>query len=92
MTLPQIKFEEVVVKRVGTGSEITCITSDPTSAGTGVRLATGTRERQVMVWTFDNDVLVPSMSIQLATTVPKGIAFVSGQKDLYVWGMYDGQM
>lgn len=87
-----MSFEEVVVKRVGTGSEITCMTSGPTDSGTGVRLATGTRERQVMVWTFDNDVLVPSMSIQLATTVPKGIAFVDGQKDLYVWGLYDGQM
>lgn len=87
-----MKFEEVVVKRVGTGCEITCIACDSIPAGTGVRLATGTRERQVMLWTFDNDVLAPLLSIQLPTTVPQGIAFVIGQKDVYVWGMYDGQM
>jgi len=66
--------------------------NDPTPTGMGMRLATGTHECQLMVWTFDNDVLVPSISIQLATTVPKGITFVSGQRDLYVWGMYNGQM
>ena len=68
------------------------MTSGPTDSGTGVQLATGTCEHQVMVWTFNNDVLVPSMSIQLATTVPKGIAFVNGKRDLYVWGLYNGQM
>jgi len=91
MTPLQIQFEELVVKRVGTGCEITCMACD-TAAGTGVQIATGTRERQVMGWTFHNNILVPNFSIQLSTTVPKGIAFVYGQKDIYVWGMYDGQM
>ena len=87
----QIQFEELLVKRVGTGCEITCMTCDTTAAA-GVRIATGTRERQVICWTFQNNILVPLFSIQLSTTVPKGIAFVYGQKDVYVWGMYDGQM
>ncbi|KIM64206.1 hypothetical protein SCLCIDRAFT_8537 [Scleroderma citrinum Foug A] len=30
--------------------------------------------------------------IQLSTMAPKGIAFMYGQKGVYVWGMYDGQM
>ena len=76
---------------MGTGCEITCMACD-TAAGTGVQIATGTHERQVMGWTFHNNILVPNFSIQLSTTVPKGIAFVYGQKDIYVWGMYDGQM
>ena len=84
MTPLQIQFEELVVKRVGTGCEITCMACD-TAAGTGVQIATGTRELQVMGWMFHNNILVPNFSIQLSTTVPKGIAFVYRQKDIYVW-------
>ena len=61
-------------------------------AVTGVRIATGTRGHQVICWTFHNNILVPVFSIQLSTTIPKGIVFVYGQRDVYVWGMYDGQM
>ncbi|KAF8837027.1 hypothetical protein BDN67DRAFT_983520 [Paxillus ammoniavirescens] len=60
------QFEEVIVKRVGTGC---------------VRIVTATRERHMMVWTFNNNVLMPTLSIQLNVTVPKGIAFVTGQDD-----------
>ena len=91
LTPLQMQFEELLVKRVGTGCKITCMACD-TMAATGVRIATGTHGHQVICWTFHNNVLVPVFSIQLSTTIPKGIAFVYGQKDVYVWGMYDGQM
>ena len=87
----QMQFKELVMKRVGTGCEITCMTCDMT-VETGVRIATGTRECQVICWTFHNNILVPTFSIQLSTMAPKGIAFMYEQKDVYIWGMYDGQM
>ncbi|KAF8835327.1 hypothetical protein BDN67DRAFT_984694 [Paxillus ammoniavirescens] len=56
------QFEEVIVKQVGTGCEITC-------------MACGT-----------------STVAGLNVTVPKDITFVTRQDDLYVWGMYDGEI
>ena len=91
LTPLQMQFKELLVKKVGTGCKITCMTCNMMTA-TGVRIATSTRGHQVICWTFHNNVLVPVFSIQLSTTIPKGIAFVYGQKDIYVWGMYDGQM
>ncbi|KAF8841896.1 hypothetical protein BDN67DRAFT_980037 [Paxillus ammoniavirescens] len=61
------QFEEVIVKPVGTGGEITCMT-------------------------FDNDVLTPTLSIQLNVTVPEGITFVTGQDDFHVRGMYNREI
>ncbi|KAI9459800.1 WD40-repeat-containing domain protein [Boletus coccyginus] len=86
----QIQFEEVTLKRIGTSCEITCMACDTTQRA-GVRIAAATRERHIVVWTFEGNLLTPTLSVQLNTTVPKGIAF-SGQNDLQVWGMYDGLM
>ena len=56
-----------------------------------VRLAVATRDRIVQVWRLDLEGQLHSVfSVQLNTTVPKGIALV--EKDIYVFGLYDGNL
>ncbi|KIK79351.1 hypothetical protein PAXRUDRAFT_161489, partial [Paxillus rubicundulus Ve08.2h10] len=90
-TSSMAQFEEVIIKQVGTGCEITSMACG-TSMVAGVCIATATREHNMMVWTFNNNVLTPTLSVQLNVTVPKGITFVTGQDVLYVWGMYNVEM
>lgn len=84
------QFEEVVVKQVGTGAKITCMACD-TMQRASVCIAAATREHHVVMWSVEGNLLTPILSVQLSTTVLEGIVF-SGQKDLWVWGMYDGLM
>jgi hypothetical protein len=56
------------------------------------RVATGTRDSVVQVWSFDsNEGLRPLFSVQLSTTVPRTLGFVDNTaQDLYVFGLYNG--
>ncbi|KAG2741175.1 WD40 repeat-like protein [Suillus brevipes Sb2] len=67
-------FDAKVSRRIGTGKEIMCITYD--HAGDDTRIATGTRDRRVQVWSFDfKGPLIPVFSIELN-----------------IFGMYDGEV
>ena len=68
------QFEEVVVKWVRTGTEITCMVCDTTQRAS-VHIAAATREHYVVMWSFKENLLMPILSVQLSTTVPKGITF-----------------
>lgn len=56
-----------------------------------MRLATGTRDSCVQVWTYDSGTctLVSKHSNIHHGIVPKALAF-GVNKDLYVFGLYDG--
>ncbi|KAH7917252.1 WD40 repeat-like protein, partial [Leucogyrophana mollusca] len=83
-------FEEVLTIKVGTGKEILCVSCD-TSVPMGVRIATGTRDARVLVWSFDSRERIHSVfSVQLDNTIPKGIAFSKDTKDIFVFGLYNG--
>ncbi|KAF8579853.1 WD40 repeat-like protein, partial [Ramaria rubella] len=81
-------FEELWCKCVGTGFEVTCVTSDASG-----RIAIGTCDRIVQVWSIDaTEVLCPVFSVQLDTTVPKTLGFVHNTaKDPYIFGLYNRQ-
>jgi hypothetical protein len=56
-----------------------------------VRLASGTRDRLVQLWTFNGKDLQSIFSIKLTETVPRAIGFAdNASADLYVIGMYAG--
>jgi hypothetical protein len=86
-------FEDAFAKRVGTGHEITCLAWDE-SSGAAIRIATGTRERLVQVWTFESNVRLQSVfSVQLDVTIPKAICFANNKaRDIYIFGLYDGNL
>jgi hypothetical protein len=65
-----------------------------TDTDDAVRLAIGTRDRVVQVWTLDPRGHLHSVfSVQLKVTVPKGVALAENiTKDIYVFGLYDGNM
>ncbi|KAF8573818.1 hypothetical protein K439DRAFT_1374237, partial [Ramaria rubella] len=85
----QGKFEECWARRLGQGFEITCICWNETSG----RVATGTRDGIVQVWTFEsNEGLCPLFSVKMETTVPRTLGFVNNTaQDLYLFGLYNGQ-
>jgi len=58
------------------------------------RLVIGTRDRIVQVWELDSKGKMQSMfSVQLDVTVPKAVAFTNNPtNDIYVFGLYDGNV
>ncbi|OBZ69752.1 Protein Notchless [Grifola frondosa] len=86
-------FEEKFSRRLGTGCEITCVAWDA-SDETTTRVAIGTRDRFVQVWTIDSPAQPHSVfSIQLNPSVPRAIAFVdNAARDIYVFGLYNGHI
>ncbi|KAG1793681.1 WD40-repeat-containing domain protein [Suillus plorans] len=76
----------------GEGKEITCLTYD--HAGDDTRIATGTWDKHVQVWSFDfKGPLILIFSIKLSTTIPCTINFNhTASRDLLVFGMYDGEV
>lgn len=61
---------------------------------TAVRLAVGTRDRLVQVWTVDSSFGITIVfNIELKTTVPKSITLVdNAARDVLVYGIFDGKM
>ncbi len=83
-------FAELCSYQVANGKEVTCVAWDSTNEAT-LRLANGTRDRVVQLWSFNGLELHSSFSIKLLTTIPRAIAFSEGPgSDLYVFGVYNG--
>ncbi|KAG2088288.1 WD40-repeat-containing domain protein [Suillus cothurnatus] len=82
-------FDTKISRRIGTGKEIMCLTYD--HAGNDTRIATGTCDKHVQVWTFDfKGPLVPIFSIELSTTIPHMIHFNhTASRNILVFGMYN---
>ena len=58
-----------------------------------VRLAIGTRDKLVQVWKLDLKGQLHSVfSVQLDVTILKGVAFSENNRDIYVFGLYDGNL
>jgi len=81
--------------RIGRGGEILSLAAD-TTTGSITRIATGTRDKCVQVWTFDSNIqkLVPVHSSAFSEKkdiVPKALAFNDDPNhDLYIFGIFDG--
>lgn len=90
----QDKFETIFSARLARGAEITCITADVSSGST--RIATGTRDKCVQVWTFDSsrrklESVFSKVDKGEREIVPKTLAFDNNsERDLYIFGLYDG--
>ncbi|KIM55531.1 hypothetical protein SCLCIDRAFT_134529 [Scleroderma citrinum Foug A] len=79
-------FEEIVSKRIGTGTEIMAISAD--TSNISIRLTTGTRDQRVQVWSLDSKYhLFNVFSVELMT-VPQAMFFWGA--DVIVFGMHDG--
>ncbi|KAG1764295.1 WD40-repeat-containing domain protein [Suillus occidentalis] len=85
-------FDAKVSRRIGNGKEIMCLTYD--HAGDDTRIASGTRDRRVQVWSFNfKGLLIPIFSVELSTTIPRTVNFKhSASRNLLVFGMYDGEV
>ena len=61
---------------------------------TAVRLAVGTQDRLVQVWTVDSSFgMTIVFNTELKTTVPKSITLVDNTaRDVLVYGIFDGKM
>ncbi|KAG1908930.1 uncharacterized protein F5891DRAFT_898208, partial [Suillus fuscotomentosus] len=83
-------FQEICIRRLGSGFEITCMSWDPTSSDAGARIAIGTRDRIVQVLVLNtNSQLQAVFSVRLDNTVPKSVAFAD-DRGVYVFGLYNG--
>ncbi|KAH9478857.1 hypothetical protein JR316_0009319 [Psilocybe cubensis] len=93
----QDRFDVLHAARVALGGEITCIAVKAESSNVEIsRIALGTRDKCIMVFTFNPTTkeLVPIHSITYGDgqgTIPKAMAFDNNTRaDLYVFGLYDG--
>jgi hypothetical protein len=81
--------------RIGRGGEILSLAADTTSGNT-TRIATGTRDKCIQVWTFES--IAPKLvSIHSSAfsenkdIVPKALAFDNNPNhDLFIFGIFDG--
>ena len=86
-------YDEVASLRLHGGHEVTCMAKLGPDAGL-VRLATGSRDCMVQVWTLDAlNQLKSVFAVRLDTTVPRGITFIEGPGlDLVIFGYLDGML
>jgi len=83
---------ELNAQRLGTGFEVTCIADDPFNES-DIWLVVGTRDRLVQVWNVDMTGQMRTVfSVQMDKTVPKGVTFSTSSEDVYVFGLYDGNV
>ena len=91
------RFEAIHSVRIGQGGEILSIAADTTTGSTTTRIAMGTHDKCVQVWTFDP--ITPKLvSIHSSAfsekkdIIPKALAFNNDPNhDLYIFGMiFDG--
>jgi hypothetical protein len=89
----QAGFTELAARRIGTGSQITCITDDSTSpGGKNRRIAIGARDKRILVVELDSKGdMTPIFSVTLDKTVPSGLTFAD-YENVYVFGHYDGDV
>lgn len=77
--------------RVAEGSEITDIATF-TEPGSRLRVAVATRERIICRLDFNSDTMWEIFGVRLERTLPKAVAFAENGADLWVLGMYDGNL
>jgi len=83
---------ELTSWRLGSGQEIVCIADNPFSQENH-RLIIGTRDKMVQVMDIDpKGQLIPHFSVTLDKTVPKGVVFADNADDVYVFGLFDGDV
>jgi hypothetical protein len=75
------------------GGEVITLACD-ISGDTKVRIVVGTRDKIVQVWNYDpKGVLHPVFSVELGVTVPRHLGFADNiTQDIYVFGLFNGQM
>jgi hypothetical protein len=90
--MSQDQFKEIFARRIGCGGQITCLGSKESQPS--VRLAVGTRNKGVQVFTFDHKKSIqPVFAVELDMTVPVSLGFVDNhRKDVYVFGLYNGYL
>ena len=79
---------------MGNGQEIISLAIE-SARPTEVRIALGARDMTLQVWTFDvqQGEAAVAFSINLEKTIPKAISFAKNRtKDIYVFGLYNGQL
>ncbi|KAG1728480.1 WD40-repeat-containing domain protein [Suillus occidentalis] len=85
------RFQEICVRMLGSGFEITCLSWDSTSSEANTRIAVGMRDKIVQVLLLNtNSQLQSVFAVRLDNTVPKSVAFADNY-DIYVFGLYDGK-
>ena len=73
----QQRFEEIVAKRLGSGTAITCIATGASDRA-AMRLATASRDGLVQAWVFTlPNKLENTFSLNYTNTIPIGLAFVN---------------
>lgn len=84
-------FVETASRRLGTGEEILSIARDDTQSQ---RLVIGTRGGLVVGIEVDirNEMMSAFFSVKLSPTIPKGVAFAEDSENIYVFGLYEGDM
>jgi hypothetical protein len=86
-------IESILTRKIGFSSQIACIISK-TYTQSPVRLAVGTRNKCIQVFTFNHKKSIqPLFAIKLEVTVPVLLGFVDNpRKDLYIFGLYNGYL
>jgi hypothetical protein len=88
------KFNEIFSHRVANGMEITCLNTSVSEDGLSIRVAIGTRDKAVQVWTLDHTRQITCiLSMQLESTTPVSIEIVKNvARDIRIFGLYDGSV
>jgi hypothetical protein len=86
-------FVEIASRRLGTGEEILNIARDEFTAQSK-RLAIGTRGGLVLgiEVNIKSETISSFFSVKLDPTIPKGVAFAEDGENIYVFGLYEGDM
>ena len=91
----QQRFEEILAKRLGSGTAITCIATG-TSDRAATRLATASRDGLVQAWVFTlPNKLENTFSLNFANTIPIGLAFVNNageSENILFFDLVNGNM
>ncbi|KIJ68874.1 hypothetical protein HYDPIDRAFT_25126 [Hydnomerulius pinastri MD-312] len=85
-------FQEICVRRLGLGFEVTCIAWDASWSEGGSQIAVGMRDNIIQVLQLNSNSQLQSVFAgRLDNTVPKSIAFAD-HSDLYIFGLFDGKV
>lgn len=80
LTLSKSSFRELLAKRVGRGRQITTLAAGPPGRAS-VKIATGTRDLGVQVFTYSKDHQLQTVFSVLVDCVPIGITFLNTAAD-----------
>ena len=86
-------FVEIASRRLGTGEEILNIARDEFTVQSR-KLVVGTRGGLVLGIEINikSETISSFFSVKLNPTIPKGVAFAEDSENIYVFGLYEGDM